>query len=210
MGAIDLVIQVESPTSVASGLQRIGRAGHTVDATSSGKIFPKYRGDLLEVGRRRAAHARRRHRVDARAAQPARRAGPADRGDVLAGAVVGRRAVRRVPPRLQLRHAAARPVRGRAGHAGRPLPVGRVLEPQGAPDLGPRGGHGRGPRRRARGRGHQRRHDPRARPVRRVPGRGRPARGRARRGDGVREPPRRDVRARRQHLAHRAHHARSR
>jgi ATP-dependent Lhr-like helicase len=48
MGAIDLVIQVESPISVASGLQRIGRAGHTVDATSSGKIFPKYRGDLLE------------------------------------------------------------------------------------------------------------------------------------------------------------------
>ena len=49
MGAIDLVIQVESPTSVASGLQRIGRAGHTVDATSAGKIFPKYRGDLLEA-----------------------------------------------------------------------------------------------------------------------------------------------------------------
>src|SRR5579859_3216390 len=48
MGAIDLVIQVESPISVASGLQRIGRAGHTVDAISSGKIFPKYRGDLLE------------------------------------------------------------------------------------------------------------------------------------------------------------------
>src|SRR5207244_5834805 len=49
MGAIDLVIQVESPISVASGLQRIGRAGHTVDATSNGKIFPKYRGDLLEA-----------------------------------------------------------------------------------------------------------------------------------------------------------------
>ncbi|HEY0584375.1 MAG TPA: DEAD/DEAH box helicase, partial [Chloroflexota bacterium] len=49
MGAIDLVIQVESPISVASGLQRIGRAGHTVDAISSGKIFPKYRGDLLEA-----------------------------------------------------------------------------------------------------------------------------------------------------------------
>jgi ATP-dependent helicase Lhr and Lhr-like helicase len=48
MGAIDLVVQVEAPTSVASGLQRIGRAGHTVDAVSSGKIFPKYRGDLLE------------------------------------------------------------------------------------------------------------------------------------------------------------------
>ncbi|HEV7666241.1 MAG TPA: DEAD/DEAH box helicase, partial [Chloroflexota bacterium] len=49
MGAIDMVIQVESPISVSSGLQRIGRAGHTVDATSSGKIFPKYRGDLLEA-----------------------------------------------------------------------------------------------------------------------------------------------------------------
>src|SRR5438270_1436190 len=49
MGAIDLVIQVESPISVASGLQRIGRAGHSVDAISSGKIFPKYRGDLLEA-----------------------------------------------------------------------------------------------------------------------------------------------------------------
>ena len=49
MGAIDLVVQVESPVSVASGLQRIGRAGHTVDATSVGKVFPKYRGDLLEA-----------------------------------------------------------------------------------------------------------------------------------------------------------------
>jgi ATP-dependent Lhr-like helicase len=48
MGAIDLVIQVESPTSVARGLQRIGRAGHQVDEVSKGVIFPKYRGDLLE------------------------------------------------------------------------------------------------------------------------------------------------------------------
>ena len=49
MGAVDLVIQVESPTSVARGLQRIGRAGHQVGAPSKGVIFPKYRGDLLEV-----------------------------------------------------------------------------------------------------------------------------------------------------------------
>ena len=49
MGAVDLVIQVESPTSVARGLQRIGRAGHQVDAASRGVIFPKYRGDLLEA-----------------------------------------------------------------------------------------------------------------------------------------------------------------
>ncbi len=49
MGAVDLVIQVESPTSVSRGLQRVGRAGHTVGAPSRGVIFPKYRGDLLEA-----------------------------------------------------------------------------------------------------------------------------------------------------------------
>ncbi len=49
MGAVDLVIQVESPKSVARGLQRIGRAGHTLEATAKGRIFPKYRGDLLET-----------------------------------------------------------------------------------------------------------------------------------------------------------------
>ncbi len=48
MGAVDLVIQVESPKSVARGLQRIGRAGHELDAVSRGRIFPKYRADLLE------------------------------------------------------------------------------------------------------------------------------------------------------------------
>ncbi len=48
MGAVDLVVQVESPGSVARGLQRIGRAGHHVGEPSQGVIFPKYRGDLLE------------------------------------------------------------------------------------------------------------------------------------------------------------------
>ncbi len=48
MGAVDLVIQVESPKSVARGLQRIGRAGHELGAVSSGRIFPKFRADLLE------------------------------------------------------------------------------------------------------------------------------------------------------------------
>ncbi|HUL78031.1 MAG TPA: DEAD/DEAH box helicase [Vicinamibacteria bacterium] len=47
MGAVDLVIQIEAPTSVASGMQRIGRASHQVEAVSRGVIFPKYRGDLL-------------------------------------------------------------------------------------------------------------------------------------------------------------------
>ncbi|MEZ5099138.1 MAG: DEAD/DEAH box helicase [Thermoleophilia bacterium] len=48
MGAVDLVIQVESPKSVARGLQRVGRAGHTLEGRSKGRIFPKFRGDLLE------------------------------------------------------------------------------------------------------------------------------------------------------------------
>jgi ATP-dependent helicase Lhr and Lhr-like helicase len=47
MGSVDLVIQVEAPPSVASGLQRIGRAGHQVGAVSRGVVFPKHRGDLL-------------------------------------------------------------------------------------------------------------------------------------------------------------------
>ena len=48
MGAVDLVIQVESPKSVARGLQRVGRAGHRLDEASKGRIFPKFRADLLE------------------------------------------------------------------------------------------------------------------------------------------------------------------
>src|SRR5215468_8725240 len=48
MGAVDLVVQVESPKSVARGLQRIGRAGHELGQVSKGRIFPKFRADLLE------------------------------------------------------------------------------------------------------------------------------------------------------------------
>ncbi|MCB9779169.1 MAG: DEAD/DEAH box helicase [Alphaproteobacteria bacterium] len=49
MGAIDLVVLIESPGAASRGLQRVGRAGHQVGATSRGRIFPKYRGDLLET-----------------------------------------------------------------------------------------------------------------------------------------------------------------
>lgn len=49
MGAVDLVIQVESPGSVASGLQRIGRAGHQVGVPSKGRLVPKHSADLLEA-----------------------------------------------------------------------------------------------------------------------------------------------------------------
>jgi ATP-dependent helicase Lhr and Lhr-like helicase len=48
MGAVDLVVQVESPKSVARGLQRIGRSGHSLGEISRGRIFPKFRADLLE------------------------------------------------------------------------------------------------------------------------------------------------------------------
>ncbi len=49
MGAVDLVVQVESPPSVAAGMQRVGRAGHQVGAVSRGIVFPKYRGDLVQT-----------------------------------------------------------------------------------------------------------------------------------------------------------------
>ena len=58
MGAVDLVVQVEAPPSVAAGLQRIGRGGHQVGAVSTGVVFPKHRGDLLScavVAQRMAA-----------------------------------------------------------------------------------------------------------------------------------------------------------
>ena len=57
MGAIDLVVQIEAPPSVASGLQRIGRAGHQAGAVSQGVIVPKFRGDLVAC----AAVARAMH-----------------------------------------------------------------------------------------------------------------------------------------------------
>ncbi|MDQ3150913.1 MAG: DEAD/DEAH box helicase, partial [Actinomycetota bacterium] len=60
MGAVDLVVQIEAPPTVASGLQRVGRAGHQVGAVSSGVVFPKFRGDLVScavVAERMAAGA---------------------------------------------------------------------------------------------------------------------------------------------------------
>ncbi len=63
MGAIDLVIQIEAPPSVSSGMQRIGRAGHQVDAVSNGIIFPKFRADLLACAA--ATRAMQRGQVEA-------------------------------------------------------------------------------------------------------------------------------------------------
>ncbi len=208
MGAVDLVIQVESPTSVARGLQRVGRAGHQVGAPSKGVIFPKYRGDLLEV----AVVTRRMHEgaIEATAI-------PRNPLDVLAQQLVAMtvmdpwtvadllETVTRATP---VRDADPRAARGRAGDAGRRLPVGRVRGAQAAGHLGPRDGCRRGTPRRPGRRDHQRRHDPGPRALRRVHGRrgghARPARRRARRGDGLRAPrgdARRRHRARRQQLA---------
>ena len=94
MGAVDLVVQVEAPPSVAAGLQRVGRAGHQVGAVSRGRDVPEVPRGPGRVGRRRRADAGRADRVDALPAQPAGRAGPAGRRDGGDGAVAGRGAGR--------------------------------------------------------------------------------------------------------------------
>ena len=172
-----------------------------------GKIFPKYRGDLLEADGRRAAHARRSRRGDALPAQPDRRARAADRRRGRGRRVGRRRALRAGAARRELRRALGRRVPRGARHARRPLPVGSVRRPAAPRRVGPRAGPGPRTRRRAARRDRERRHDSRPRAVRRVPPRRR-ARRRARRGDGLREPRRRDVRARRDHVAHRGDHVR--
>ena len=126
MGAVDLVVQVEAPPSVASGLQRVGRAGHQVGAVSARRGLPQVprRPRVVRGGRR--ADGGGRDRVDALPAQPARRAGPAGRGDGRAGAVVARRPGRgRAAGRAVRGAARLRAARG-AGHARRALPVGGV------------------------------------------------------------------------------------
>ena len=81
MGAVDLVVQVESPKSVARGLQRVGRAGHELGATSKGRIFPKFRADLLECAVVAKA-MREGDRGDGDPPEPARRPRAAGRRDL--------------------------------------------------------------------------------------------------------------------------------
>ena len=212
MGAVDLVLQVESPKSVARGLQRIGRAGHNVGETSKGRIFPKFRADLLECAVVAQAHARGADRDDGRAAQPARRARAADRRD--GGRDRGRLtvddAVRARHAHAHLRRAVARAARERARHARRPLPVRGVRRAAPA--------HRVGPRRRARS---APRKGSRALAITNagtIPDRGlfsrqparRPPRRRARRGDGLRGAAGPDLPARRVDVADRGDHPRPR
>ena len=151
MGAVDLVIQVESPKSVARGLQRVGRAGHELGAVSKGRIFPKFRADLLESAVVVKRMLEGGDRGDEDPAQPARRARPADRGDLRRRGDRGRRAARAGARRLPVRRPLARPARERARHARRALPVGRVRRAARARRLGSHGRRRQGPPGRAGG-----------------------------------------------------------
>ena len=210
MGAVDLVIQVESPKSVARGLQRVGRAGHELGSTSKGRIFPKFRADLLESAV--VARAMRGGEIEETKI-------PRNPLDVLAQQIVAivaddeievaelHRLVRGAYPFSDLSRA---PARERARHARRPLPVGRVRRAAAADRLGPHGRRHPRAHRRAAPRRHERRHDPRPRPLRRPPHRRRRPRRRARRGDGLRGAAGPDLHARRLDLADRGDHARPR
>ena len=211
MGAVDLVVQVESPPSVSSGLQRVGRAGHQVGAVSRGVMFPKFRGDLVAtavVVERMRAGAIEALRVPA---NPLGRARPAGRRHVRARRLVGRRAGAAHPPggAVQRPHPAG--ARGCSGHALGALPLRRVRRAAPARRLGPGRRHALGAARRAAAGRHLGRHHSRPRPVCRVPRlrrRARPAGRRAGRGDGVRVARRRRLHPGHVVVAHRGHHAR--
>ena len=213
MGAIDLVIQVESPPSVASGMQRIGRAGHRIDEPSTGVIIPKYRGDLL-------ASAAITEGMMAGAVEPLRY--PRNPLDIVAQQIVAmtamddwsvddlERVIHQAAPFAELPRSAFEGVLDML--SGR-YPVGRVRGASTAHRVGPHRGH----RALARGlegrRDLERRHDPGPRALRRVPrGRrkGQGPRRRARRGDGLRDAGGRCLPSRRVELARRGDHARPR
>ena len=158
---------------------------------------------------RRAPDAAGCDRGDALPAEPARRGRAADRRDVRDGRVGCRGSRPRAAACGELRGALGRLTPQRPRSAGGSLPLRRVRRAPAADRLGPPDGHAPGARGCRQAGDRIRRDDPRPRAVRRVHGRRSP-RGRARRGDGVREPARRGVHARRVVVADRGHHARPR
>ncbi|MEH3077109.1 MAG: DEAD/DEAH box helicase [Quadrisphaera sp.] len=169
MGAVDLVVQVGSPPSVASGLQRVGRAGHQVGATSRGGPVPPAPQRPRPDRRRHRAHAHRRHRGAQGPGEPARRPRPAGGGDHRPRRGHRRRARAPRPPRRSLLGADPGGAGGRARHARGSLPQRGVRRAATAHRVGP---HHRRPHRppwRPAPGGHQWRHHPRPRPVRRLP-----------------------------------------
>ena len=143
MGAIDLVVQIEAPPSVASGLQRIGRGGHQVERGQRRRDLPEVPRRPGRLRRRRQGDARRRGRSDPLSAQPARHRRAADRRDDGDGRLGRRRAVRDDPPRGAVRRVEPRGVRRRARHAVGPLSVRRVRRAAAARHLGSRRRHDR-------------------------------------------------------------------
>ena len=212
MGAVDLVVQVESPPSVASGLQRVGpRRPPGRRGQPRGALPEVPRRPRADRGRRRA-DAGRPDRGAAPAEHPARRARPAGRGDVRPRRVDRRRRARPGPPLGLLLHAHPAGARVGARHARRAAtpatssPSCAPASPGTAcPTPSPAAAAGPTARR------HLGRHHPRPRAVRRLPRHRRGPRApgrRARRGDGLRVAGRRPVHPRHQHLADRGHHPR--
>ena len=171
MGAVDLVIQVESPKSVARGLQRIGRAGHELGAVVEGPHLPEVPRRPARVrGRREARCARARSR---------RRAIPRNPLDVLAQQIVaicadGGDRGRRAAPARSRRRTRSPSSRASSSRTCSTCSPGRYPSDEFA-ELRPRivwdrtAGVIRGRTGRAPARGHERRHDPRPRPLRRLP-----------------------------------------
>ena len=172
--------------------------------------LPEVPGRSRGVRRRHPPHARRPGGGHALSPQSARRPRPADRGHGGHGALARRRPPRHRAARGALRGAEPARLRERAGHAVRPLSLGRVRRAAPAPHLGPRGRDAHHARGRAPRGDRQRGDHSRSRALRGLPRRGGApgARRRAGRGDGLREPRGRDVPARRLHVAHRGDHPR--
>ena len=174
-----------------------------------GAHLPEVPRRPARVGRRREGDARGRDRGDADPPQPARRARAADRRDLRRRRDRGRRPLRPRPRRLPVRRSRAH----RSSRTCSTCSPGRYPSDEFA-ELRPRivwdrtGRRRQGAPGRAAARGHERGHDPRPRPLRRLPGRRRRQGRRARRGDGLRGAPGPDVHARRLDVADRGDHAR--
>ena len=215
MGAVDVVVQVEAPPSVASGLQRVGRAGHHVGATSRGVFFPNHRGDLIEsavvVERMRQGAieevAELRNPLDVLAQQIVAIVSVEDAKAEELYALV-----RRASSFRHLPHSAFEAVLDML--SGR-YPERALRRAQAAPDLAPRHRGARRPSRRPAAGRDLRRHHPRSRAFRGLPGRrgqcvgaarAWPSGRRARRGDGLRDSGRRRLHLGHHELAGRADH----
>ena len=170
MGALDLVIQVESPKSVSRGLQRVGRAGHQLNEVSKGRIFPKFRADLLEC----AVVAKRM-----REGEIEETVIPQNPLDVLAQHLVSMVAddewevdeVQRWSPRPSRSPTSRASSSRTCWTCSTGVPVGEVRRAATARGPGPHRGHRPRPQGRAPARGHQRGHHSRPRPLRRSPAR---------------------------------------